>query len=61
MSEIQIRFRCGHREAFTRADQMEAVACAQCGERRVAGVTAPPPTFRATECDVRGPLVQESK
>jgi hypothetical protein len=59
MNEIRIKFRCGHTEPLAREAQVDAVACTRCGDRRVANVSAPPPVFRATDCEIRGPLVQE--
>ena len=61
MTEIRIKFRCGHSEPLSRDAQIAAVVCSRCGDRRVSGVQAPPPTFRARDCDVRGPLVQGTR
>ena len=59
MNEIQVKFRCGHREAFARDAQLDAVCCGQCGSRRVMDVQAPPPVIRARGCEASGPLVQQ--
>jgi hypothetical protein len=45
MSTITGRFACGHPLAWDPAATTVPV-CAVCGERRIAQVTAPPPTFR---------------
>ena len=47
-TSIDIRFRCGHRQSLGRDDDMTSVQCASCGERRVAYVAAPSPTFVGT-------------
>jgi hypothetical protein len=45
MSEIVIRFACGHVQTFP-PGQDAAPICPQCRETRVQSVSAPPPTFR---------------
>ena len=58
MADICVWFACGHpAAALGRADEMDSVQCAVCGERRVQSVTAPPPRIRAVDCEASGPHV----
>lgn len=57
MDAIRIRLVCGCLVTLGSAD--EAPICTTHSERRVSAVKAPPPRFRAVNCDVRGAHVQK--
>lgn len=61
MSEIHVTFACGHRLGVDRSATLDALACPECGQRRVRSVRTPPPTIRATDCEARGPHVQQEQ
>lgn len=52
---ITLRFACGHQLQIAETNIAQP-PCPQCGETRIQGVTARPPTFRGA-CS--GPLVKE--
>lgn len=56
MALVKIVFTCGHRRMYEHLPDAE-VACAICGNRRVASVSAPPPKVRATACAATSPLL----
>lgn len=51
---MTVTFRCGHTARFER-DVTDAPVCAECGERRISRVQAPPPRITGA---ARGPLVE---
>lgn len=59
MSEITVTFVCGHRLVMDRSATLDALACPDCGQRRVRSVSTPPPTIRARDCEATGPLVRQ--
>ena len=56
---IVLKFACGHRLELSDAAMETAPRCPECKERRISTVLAPPPVFRARDCAITGPLVQE--
>lgn len=61
MSEITVLFGCGHAMDVDRHATLDAIACPDCGERRVRSVRTPPPTIRAKDCEATGPLVRQEQ
>lgn len=54
MSNVTLTFKCGHAEAYPRAEMPATATCKTCGERVVVRVTGATPTFKGA---CTGPLV----
>lgn len=56
MSAVTLTFKCGHADAYPRAELPTTASCKTCGERVVVRVTGATPKFKGA-CS--GPLVTQ--